>query len=117
MDRRAGRHAIMTFLPIVTRELRLKARQRRTYYSRCAVLITLLLFSLSTGLFVSAVSRDGRRAFVAAGAALLTLTLAPLPTACHLIQPSSVPALVLAGLPSAGSLFLSVTDSCYSSAS
>src|SRR5205809_5839402 len=110
-------YSLLAAIPILALPFFLGGVTPGEFWRMSAVLITLLLFSLSTGLFVSAVSRDGRRAFVAAGAALLTLTLAPLPTACHLIQPSSVPGLVLAGLPSAGSLFLSVTDSCYSSAS
>ena len=110
-------YSLLAAIPILALPFFLGGVTPGEFWRMSAVLITLLFFSLSTGLFVSAVSRDGRRAFVAAGAALLTLTLAPLPTACHLIQPSSVAALVLAGLPSAGSLFLSVTDSCYSSAS
>src|SRR5438034_8238367 len=68
-------YSLLAAIPILALPFFLGGVTPGEFWRMSAVLITLLLFSLSTGLFVSAVSRDGRRAFVAAGAALLTLTL------------------------------------------
>jgi ABC-type transport system involved in multi-copper enzyme maturation permease subunit len=79
-----------------------------------ATLVGTLLFSLVAGLFVSTISRDGRRACLATAGATLTIALGP-PLALHL-GANSMPAAVLLSLPSPGNLLLLVADNSYAAA-
>ncbi len=104
-------YALLAAIPILALPFFLGGVSSGEFWRMTAVLFTTLLFSLSSGLFVSAISRDGRRAFVATAAAVSILTVAPLLPAYHVMGPQGVLAVVLASLPSPGPLFIGVPDS------
>src|SRR6266545_863935 len=104
-------YALLAAIPILALPFFLGGVSSGEFWRMTAVLFTTLLFSLSSGLFVSAISRDGRRAFVATAAAVSILTVAPLLPAYHVMGPQGVLAVVLASLPSPGPLFIGLPDS------
>src|SRR5437016_7565348 len=97
-------YTLLAAIPILALSFFLGGVTPGEFWRMTAVLLTMLFFSLSSGLFVSAISRDGRRAFIAAGASILILTLAPLLVVFQIIRPNSAWGLGLASLPSAGPL-------------
>jgi ABC-type transport system involved in multi-copper enzyme maturation permease subunit len=104
-------YALLAAIPILALSFFLGGVTAGEFWRMTAVLVMTMGFSLATGLFVSAISRDGRRAFLSAGAILLILTLAP--WMVLVVRPNGFLAGALAAVPSAGPLFVGVTDSRY----
>jgi ABC-type transport system involved in cytochrome c biogenesis permease component len=83
------------------------------FWRMTLVLLTTLLFSLVTGLFVSAISRNGRRAFLATGLIVSLFTISPLLSGYLLEGKLSVS---FSPLPNPGHPFTLAADGRYSAA-
>jgi ABC-type transport system involved in multi-copper enzyme maturation permease subunit len=83
------------------------------FWRMAAALLAALFFSLSVGMFVSAISRDSRRAFAAATTMVAALTLAPLLISLRIVSPGTIWTAALAALPGPGLVFLGVDESKY----
>ena len=106
-------YALLASIPILGLSFFLGGVTQGEFWRMTAVLLTTLFLSLSACLFVSTMSRDSRRAFVAAGALVFMLTLAPLLAAIDALGSKGGTGPGLPVLPSAGSLWFGVTDIRY----
>jgi ABC-type transport system involved in multi-copper enzyme maturation permease subunit len=106
-------YALLAAIPVLALPFFLGGVTPGEFWRMTAVLLTSLLVSLSVGAFVSAVSRNGRRAFVATVAFVFVLALAPLAVAPLVVPADSALGTALASVSCLGQTFIGVTEASY----